>query len=270
MEIISTINTKENCMIIFHLGTGDNFTMYALVMYYQKIYENVYIFCLYRNRFTVKQLYEKFDNIHVIILDPGYNVFRVPDEIISTYKNKINDCDLILTGISNPYWPPKNQPFWRAFYTDINIPYEIRYQYNDISRNNNHEIKLYNDVIGRYGSNYIFVHDHRSANYKHYDPRKNVEIDKNGELPIFHPNFNYYEDNINHKFYDLWDNKLLSDNLLDYCLLIENAKEIHITDSSFSCLCPYLNLDKIKIKCIYTNLDMVDYHKNFKNWILSN
>ena len=58
----------KNCIFLFHLNTGDNFTMYGAVRHLQQIYENVLIFCLYRNRHTIKQLYEKFNNIHIHVI----------------------------------------------------------------------------------------------------------------------------------------------------------------------------------------------------------
>jgi hypothetical protein len=128
------------------------------------------------------------------------------------------------------------------------------------------ELKLYNLLINKYSNNYIFVHDHRHISYNHFSVRHNVEINKEIDYPIFHPNFNYYIDNIDNKYYDLWSVNLLSDNLLDYCMIIENAKEIHISDSAFSCLCPYLNLNNVNSKNIYTCYDIKDYHTSYDNW----
>ena len=51
-------------------------------------------------------------------------------------------------------------------------------------------------------------------------------------------------------------------------MIIENATEIHITDSAFSCLCPYLDLSKVIKKVIYTGYDCVNYHNSFKDWII--
>ena len=254
----------DNVFILFHLSTGDNFTMYALVRHYQEIYKKVNIFCLYRNRFFVKQLYEKFSNINIIYIDSDYNSHMVPNEYLEKSINNISNYDIVKTGNHNPIF--KKYPyFWRNFYTNIDIPYEIRYKYNDINRNKENEENLYKSLIKKYSKNYIFVHDHRNVSYKHYDIRKNVEIDRNNEIPIFHPNWNYYN-NIPHQFKNLWSSDLLSDNLLDYCTIIENAQEIHISDSAFSCLCPYLKLDSVKIKNIYTKYDLKDYHKSYNDW----
>jgi hypothetical protein len=96
--------------------------------------------------------------------------------------------------------------------------------------------------------------------------RPNVHVES--DLPVFHPNINYYSDAKNETKYhhDLWSSEFMSDNLLDYCTLIENATEIHVSDSAFSCLMPFLDLKNVKRKCIYTNYSITYYHAEFKNW----
>lgn len=259
---------NENIFILFHLSTGDNLTMYALIRYYQQIYNNIYIFSLYRNQLFVKQLYEYYPNIHVIVIeDINYNNYLVLNYILDEHVNKVGNYDIIKIGGHNEDWNNTDlRLFWRKFYENSNLPYEIRYDYNNINRNYENELKLYNLLISKYSNNYIFVHDHRHINYNHFHIRRNINLDTNIETPIFHPNFNYYTDNSGHIYYNLWSNDLISNNLLDYCMIIENAKEIYISDSSFACLCPYLNLSHIKKKCVYTRLNMVDYHNSFNDW----
>ena len=56
---------NKNCIFAYHMGAGDGFTMYAAVMHYQKIYDEVNIFCLHRYRHTFAQLYEPYPNVKV-------------------------------------------------------------------------------------------------------------------------------------------------------------------------------------------------------------
>jgi hypothetical protein len=139
----------------------------------------------------------------------------------------------------------------------------MRYDYEDINRNKERELALYNSIVRVYGEKYIFLHDHRNIKYKHCDERPNVYVDS--DLPVFHPNFNYY-DGLENNYKDLWNSEFLSDNLLDYCTLIENATEIHISDSAFSCLMPFLDLQNVKKKCIYTCYYLESYHVKYRNW----
>jgi hypothetical protein len=254
----------KNVFVLFHLSTGDNFTMYALILHLRTLYENVYIFCLHRNSETIKQLYELHTNIHICVCDINYNSCTVPNDTFYHYLSLVNDYELIVTGFNDKNWINTSK-FWRSFYSHINFDYNMRYNFTSINRKHETEITLLNKVKDIYGSKYIFVHDHRNYYYNHYSCRNNVII--NSEMPIFHPNYNYYHVNTSHPFFSYWNSSFYLNNLFDYCSIIENAEEIHITDSSFSCLCPYLDLSKVKKKVIYTNLDMTDYHNSFSDWI---
>ena len=256
----------ENCILLFHLSTGDNFTMYAMVIYYSIIYKYVNIFCLHRNINTIKQMYDKNNNIIIhLIENKNYNGCIVSKNDIDKLKNKLINFDIISTGMHNNNFD-YSQIFWRCFYKQVNLDYDIRYIYNNINRNYKKEKKFYNKIINKYGNKYIFLNDHRHLFYKHIAIRPNIKITH--EFPIFHSNINYYNGNKNDKYFYFWKKKYLKNNLFDYCMIIENATEIHITDSAFSCLCPYLDLSKVEKKCIYTKYDYVNYHNSFKDWII--
>ena len=254
----------KSCIFLFHLSTGDNFTMYAAVRHFQKIYKDVFIVCLHRNRLTVTQLYEPYKNVRVIIIDANYNNYVAPPQLIEHFKSQIKDSDLFVTGYHDPNFNGENH-FWETFYNQLHLPYSMRYDYEDIHRNKERELNLYNSVISKYGEKYIFVHDHRNIKYTHYSIRANVHIES--DVPVFHPNINYYSGLDGHGHGHLWNSEFMSDNLLDYCTLIENSTEIHISDSAFSCLMPFLDLKNVKKKCIHTDLlDIHNYHDEFKNW----
>ena len=266
---------KKNCIIIFHVSTGDNLTVYPLVLTIYEKYENIYIFSLYRNKKFVEQLYKKYPKINIYILSEKYNNFRIPRKNIELLASSLGETDLIETGTTCNNWGNiniDNNLFWRKFYFQANLDYNIIYNYKTINRNKEIENTNYNNLISVYGDKYIFVHDHRNISYNHYSKRKNVIIES--LLPIFHPNINYYNDeNSNFIFCNkvfLWNTNFCYDNILDYCKIIENATEIHILDSSFSCLCPYLDLSKVKKKTIYTNYDIKDYNNSFKDWEIIN
>lgn len=261
---------KNNAIIIFHLSTGDNFTSFALVLNFYENYENIHIFSLFRNYKFVKQLYKKYPKIIIHILDEKYNYYITNNNTIIDTVNKLNqDCDIIRVGEGGTDWNKYigNIIFYRTFYLQAGLDYEIRYKYTDFERNNEKENENYNLLINKYGKKYIFLHDHRNIFYDHYCKRKDINI--TSDIPIFHPNINYYSDNTN-TYYNLWDKDLYFDNILDYCKIIENATELHLTDSSFSCLCPYLNLNNVSKKYIYTKYNIIDYHRAFNDWIIIN
>lgn len=252
----------KGCIFLFHLSTGDNFTMYAAVRHFQQIYKDVFIFCLYRNRYTVPQLYQPYDNVRVIIIDETYNNCVAPPQLITHLKSQITNYDLFMTGFHDPDFVAHR--FWEQFYDQLHLPYRMRYNYEDINRNKERELTLYNAIVSKYGEKYIFLHDHRNIAYNHYAERANVYVES--DVPVFHPNINYYHGLENNCHGHLWSSEFMSDNLLDYCTLIENATEIHVSDSAFSCLMPFLDLKNVKKKCIYTGLDVVSYHDEYQNW----
>lgn len=255
---------EKNLLLIFNLGTGDNFTMYGMILHFVNEYKSVHILCLHRNYKMLEQLYE---NMPIIIhkLNENHNSAFAGIDNIEKHKKLIDNCDTLIVGGSNCSYATARGDFYEKFYYQAGLDYKIRYDYPNINRKKDIELNFYNKVIEKYGKEYIFLHDHRNKFYKHYDCRKNVNI--NSKLVIFHPNYNYYEDNKENEYYDKWDETLYSDNILDYCTVMENATEIHISDSAFSAICPFLCLDNVKIKCVYTNIaDLCNYHESFKKW----
>ena len=274
---------KNNCVILYHLFTGDCLTMYACIRYYLEEYKQVYIFCLKRCSKFINQLYDKHSNINIIVLPDDYEknkmYYIVPINNISKYLPDIKDYDLIKTGNSFnedghiiPEWDKMTYlgEFWRKFYFQANLDYSIRNKYLHINRNCLRELELYNKIIKIYGKNYIFIQDHHHISYSHKGRmvHLNKECIINDNIPIFHPNANFYNEYKNHKFYNLWNKELISDNFLDYCMVLEKAHGIYMMDSSFSNLCAYLDLSNVKFKKLQTKLDYIDYHPmgDFDTW----
>jgi hypothetical protein len=68
----------------------------------------------------------------------------------------------------------------------------------------------------------------------------------------------------------LWDKDLITNNILDFCMILEKATQINIIDSSFVHLCTYLDLSKVKEKKIVKpnwRATMVDLDNSFSTWI---
>ncbi len=258
---------NKSCIILLHQGAGDCLTFYGLVRIYQIIYNKVYIFSLERNRNLMNQLYEDYININIINIQRKEIEDKIPDEdllMLENYiKNNNEEYDIIATG-SNKERTHVGF-FWNYFYRQANLDYSIRYSFPLIKRNMKRELDLYNKVISIYGVNYVFVHDHRSIYNEKKNKRNNVSI--KCDLPIFHPNINYYiAENDNDNLYNnLWTHELSTNNILDYCLVIENCKGLFLNDSCFSCLVVYLDTSRIIEKRIYSPLNFPEYHNSFRS-----
>ena len=287
-------DNDKHCFVLTHLYTGDFFTNYAMLSHLSHKYIKVHILCLYRNRYTITQMFQDNPNICIYILDSNINSFRVNANTINHFSKMITKkykCRLhiLYTGLYNN--KINMDIFWRDFYTDAKLPYEIRFEnkYMNIPRNEQVENELYQQLILKYTNEYIFLHDHRNYFYNHLAKRDNIYV--LSKYNIFHPNFNYYNEVEDNEMKDnemkdneikdnemkdneikdkknLWDSTFYRDNLFDYGKIIENAIEIHITDSSFSCLVQYLDLSKVKKKILHTNFNYIDYNPIFKDWTI--
>lgn len=266
-------------ILLHHLCTGDNFTMFPVMNELAAKYHRLYIFVLPRNLLTVQQLVSGMKNITLVMVDvwccvPNIIVENVHQLIMS--NNHDVTIEVISTGSHNPLsWANSKLEYYRTFYQQAQMDWDtIRYKYQNLPRCYDKEGKLLNDIRKRYGEKYIFIHDHRidmSFKFRHPIPRQEIVVGYNpGNLPIFHPNFNYYLSPFNAEHHNKWTPDLISNCLMDYCSVLENATEIHINDSSFCALCPYLDLSRVKVKRIvlqeYTKEAIMDYHRCYQNW----
>ena len=62
----------------------------------------------------------------------------------------------------------------------------------------------------------------------------------------------------------------ISNVILDYGYIMENAEEIHILDSAFYCLSNYLDLSNVKKKIVYTRCENLDTYTKQPGWIVIN
>lgn len=272
---------KNNCIILFHASTGDCITMYACICHYATLYKNIYIFCLERNEKFIKQLYQKMNVIITVVPEKEHKKHKLHYAIPLTYINKYlslkkDEYDLIKTGNSfredgtiEPEWNNMKNigEFWKKFYHQAKLDYSIRYKYTEINRDHEREMQLYNKIVEKYGEKYIFIHDHGHITYDHLGRKSYLNRDIiNNDIPLFHPNINFYKNKLGHKFSKLWSKDLISDNLLDYCTIIERAEKINIIDSVFICLAPYLDLSNVKDKRVKSKLNLKDYDKRLSSW----
>ncbi len=235
---------KEKCLIVSHLNIEDLLTINGIVRYYSTKYLTTYILCKRDNLKSVVQIYLDDKSIIPIAINTADYFIPRDHYIYDLYEN---DTDIIKIGVHNDNWYTLKSNlvvgdfpylFFKTFYQQLDLDYKIRYKYEKINRNHYEETELYNKYCNKYPNQYIF---------------SNVSIDSNfnSNLPIFDPQSNNYHDNI-----------------INYAYIIENAYEIHLTFSSFFIISLFLDLSKVKKKCVYTNIiNIKDYHKNIDDWI---
>lgn len=250
------MNNYDNCLIVGHLSLNDMFIINGLVNYYSTLYNKVFILCKKKDIDSINQLYSDNNIIIPICIDIESNIVPFDHKIYNMYENIIkigshnNNWELLKSNLligDHPYL------YFKTFYQQLNLNYELRYSYEKINRDYISEKKFYNKVMINYDGKYKFV----------YNLIKN-DIFENNDIPIFNPYINYY--NIYSKFYNLW-NGTISNNIFDYSIILENAIEIHVSFNEFLSLSMLLDLSKVKNKYIYTNITNIkDYHINLIDW----
>ncbi len=145
---------------------------------------------------------------------------------------------LVITPICNTF----KLNFDQAFYKAANLDFEKRFTDFRLNRDKKRELELF-DRLNLKPGKYIFLHDDKTRNF---NINRNHIQDKS--LPVIFPD---------HK---------LTNNIFDFCHIIENAAELHVIDSSFKNLCE--NLD-IKTKKLFYHCNYIPRNITIskKNWV---
>jgi hypothetical protein len=199
--------------IYHHLGLGDHIICNGLVRTIINKNEEYKMFVKSHNLTTVTSMYRDLKNLSFLVGDDNY----AKNYIV---ENKLNRDNLIVAGF---YRHPDAKGFDESFYMQNNIPFENRWKNFYVERDLKSEKELFNkfNVVE---NEYIFIHDDYTRNY-------NVNQDKiiNKDLPIIRPKIG------------------LTDNVFDYCYLMEHSVESHFIDSSFRLIFDSLKLRKTNI-----------------------
>jgi len=186
-----------------HLGLGDHITCNAIVRNYAKKYDKVYLFVKTKYLDNIKYLYRDLTNIE-FIYGRGEQ-----DEFVHFYLMTHPGINLLKVWVSNEDIKNSGLNFDQLFYKVANIPFSKKYEDCYILRDEKIENELY-EKLNPDNEPYIFIHEDISRGYlldkKH--------INKN--FKIIEPDSNFL--------------------IFHHLKLIENAQEVHVMESSFSCM----------------------------------
>ena len=217
-----------NIFIYQHLGLGDMISNNALIRYLIKINPKTNHFSIFCKKMHIKTLKFMFRDLKKIKIVPISNDQKKEKHEVNRYlKNFKKDYELIKIGHdfylpTNALNPDKNNP-WHCtinFYKQFGLPFDYKYKNSYWKRNYKNEKKLFNKLVKNF-KNYIFIHD---------DIKRGLKINS---------------DNFSKKFKVIKNDE--KNFIFDYGLILENAKEIHLIESSFRQLCDVLNLKTKKI-----------------------
>lgn len=135
----------------------------------------------------------------------------------------------------------RNIKFDRSFYEQVQMDFSKRWDNFYFKRDLNRESSIFK-YYSIEENNYVFLHD---------------DIDRSFKIP-----------NINKELNIIRPEKNLTDNIFDYCYLIENAREIYCIDSSFKLLADSINLKTDKLFYYLNREQNYNLYSTSKNkWI---
>lgn len=208
----------SSILLYHHLGLGDNIMCHGIVREYCRKHEKVAIFCLPHNLPSVSFMYRDLVNLTIIKGDTDSAKEFIEQNASQSEELRYDEIKII--GFQ--YLSKKNNvPLEMQFYKLAGIPLNKKWDSFFIKRDIEKERVLFDRVAPRGG--YAFVHE---------DIPRGFTINK--KL-------------INKDCAVLVADQSHTDNIIDYCTIIERAKEIHVIDSCFMFLVdflPYNNPDQ--------------------------
>ena len=225
-------------IIYQHLGLGDIILCNGLVRHLISAENNSkknFLICKNSNLKSAKFMYRDIKNLKIIAINERKDVEKQVNLFLKKFLNKkVNYIKIgyefyVPTEFLNINSKDSRWPCDIVFYKQFNIPFKFRYTKSFWKRDLISEKKLFNKLTNK--KKYAFIHDDASRGLiideKHVS--KNLKIIRNN------------------------NNELI----FNYGLLLENADEIHIMESSFRQLMETLNI-KTKKLFLYKGRDR--YH----------
>lgn len=198
-----------------HLGLGDHIICNSIIRCLYKISPYVCVVVKVKNLENVKRMYSDLDYLKFIPIVNDYemslNKALYPGDNSKRMKFEKNKYTIIDVG-NHCYNYEKFSPcFVQEFYKHVKLPLSIMKSKFHVPINEYNEQTIFNNY-GRQKNSYIVIHDNPERNY--VIQREHI---LNNSLPII----------------DLSSPEMKKYSLFDMRLLLENALEIHVIDSSF-------------------------------------
>jgi len=191
--------------ILPHLGLGDYLLLNGLIRNIVKKEGKYILFVNNRYKKSISFMFRDLKNLDFSFIPPvNYN------NILIKIYIKHSPYKLFMIGYENF---KGDIPFDQSCYRQFNVDFNKRWLDFYVDRDIKQEKKLFNHFNVK-ENNYIFLHEGGSENGRFID-RNQI----NSDLPLVKVD------------------PSLTDNIFDYCYLIEHAAEIHCIESSFVFLC---------------------------------
>lgn len=200
----------KNVLVHPHMGLGDHIDLNGAIRCIAN-QTQVYLLCKNRYKDAVVKMYRDNPSIKVLGID-AENLTEEYKEVskqLQLLVERVGRLPMLTIGHNNyPSNPDPNRNCWEYFYEQLHFPLACKYECYFYERDAKEEQRVY-DKLNPSNEPYIFVHD---------DPRRGFEINSSyttGKKIIRND---------------------MTENIMDFGLVIENATEIHCMESSFKSL----------------------------------
>lgn len=228
--------------IYHHLGLGDHIQCNAIVRIYAEKYDKLYLFAKPKYSKNVQYLYRD---------DPKIKIIAMDDNDVKNFISFNKNNNYLIVGHTKEYFDGVNSgkfTFDEGFYKMLNIPFEDKWNKFYFKRDLDVEKNTYYNKLGlKDNEEYLFVHDDKERG-RHFKPQ-------------------YIEKGL--KIIRATDHKDIG--IFDLIYTIEKAKEVHVMNSSFSCLIDTMQIYNDNLYYHeYARTDMGNNpnHKFKMNWII--
>lgn len=182
----------KEIIVYHHLGLGDHFICNGLVNFLSENVDKLYLVCKEHNFETISCLYKENDSVEIL------KIKKEPQDI--ELFARVNNIRILQIGFKDF----NNPTFDVSFYSQLNLDFSLRYSKFKLPNYIQNSQNLYNTLVTKMP--YCLIS--QSCSDKDFDLQIDTDL---------------------HKIYI---HKGLTDNLLDYVKIIQNASEIHCIDSS--------------------------------------
>jgi hypothetical protein len=211
-------SAEFSLIVHHHLGLGDHFICNGLVHSILAKFGCSTLFLLTKPEYavTVRKLYEDFPAVEIVELPEAY---RLKEGVFSLLLSQSNSMPLLKVSFKQD----GKSPFDFAFYRQLGIPFFNRWTQFRAPRQNSQSELFFRKLIA--AERYCLIANQSSAG--------EIEIDVQTSLPVYRLKLG------------------MTENMLDWIMVITNAAEIHCVDSAALHLVDSLNLKNTRL--VYHN-----------------
>jgi len=232
----------NNLYVHHHLGLGDMIHMNGMMrrIIKEEKYDSIHVFSKNCHKTMVEWMYRDEPRIDVIDIDETGPEVELVNQVMREVEGEFVRIGHEHYRLQNNQNGPMTCDM--IFYNQVGVPYSSRFDDCYWERDLKEEERVYNKLAPK-GNDYIFVHDDPSRGFVINDEstNPNLEIVRND----------------------------MSESIFHLGMLLENAKEIHLMESSIRCMVEFLKpkLIENKVKLYFHNFRGGPfYNEETKSW----